>query len=201
MESKNLYDFLIKVQSIAKIGLKYTTDPYAKKNYEEIQRMTLSFLEDLQNVNLNRNNYFERDVYPTPNISVRTIIFNDKDEILMVQEKEDGGFSFPGGWADLYDSPTEAAIREVEEEAGAKIKITGIVAFLNRTPFKNPLSVPEYVLVFKADFLGFIHAHDHEIIDVRWIKPLELPKLSHKVTKVEMERIIDAAINNKTIFD
>ena len=66
MESKNLYDFLIKVQSIAKIGLKYTIDPYAKKNYEEIQSMTLSLLEELQSVNLERNNYFKRDIYPTP---------------------------------------------------------------------------------------------------------------------------------------
>lgn len=201
MESKNLYDFLIKVQSIAKIGLKYTIDPYAKKNYEEIQSMTLSLLEELQSVNLERNNYFKRDIYPTPNISVRAVIFNDNGQILMVQEKKDGGFSLPGGWADLYDSPTEATIREAEEEAGAKIKITGIVALLHRTPYKTPLSVPEYALVFKAEFLGFIRAHDHEIIQVRWVDPLQLPKLSDKVTKVEMDRIIDAALNNKTVFD
>ncbi|MGI6734635.1 MAG: NUDIX domain protein [Tenericutes bacterium ADurb.Bin239] len=201
MESKNLYDFLIKVQSIAKIGLKYTIDPYAKKNYEEIQSMTLSLLEELQSVNLERNNYFKRDIYPTPNISVRAVIFNDNGQILMVQEKKDGGFSLPGGWADLYDSPTEATIREAEEEAGAKIKITGIVALLHRTPYKTPLSVPEYALVFKADFLGFVKAHDHEIIQVRWVDPLRLPKLSDKVTKVEMDRIIDAVLNNRTIFD
>ena len=119
----------------------------------------------------------------------------------MVQEKKDGGFSLPGGWADLYDSPTEATIREAEEEAGAKIKITGIVALLHRTPYKTPLSVPEYALVFKADFLGFVKAHDHEIIQVRWVDPLRLPKLSDKVTKVEMDRIIDAVLNNRTIFD
>jgi len=201
MESKNLYDFLIKVQSIAKIGLKYTIDPYAKKNYEEIQSMTLSLLEELQSVNLERNNYFKRDIYPTPNISVRAVIFNDNGQILMVQEKKDGGFSLPGGWADLYDSPTEATIREAEEKAGAKIKITGIVALLHRTPYKTPLSVPEYALVFKADFLGFVKAHDHEIIQVRWVDPLRLPKLSDKVTKVEMDRIIDAVLNNRTIFD
>jgi 8-oxo-dGTP diphosphatase len=132
---------------------------------------------------------------------VRAVIFNDNGQILMVQEKKDGGFSLTGGWADLYDSPTEATIREAEEEAGAKIKITGIVALLHRTPYKTPLSVPEYALVFKADFLGFVKAHDHEIIQVRWVDPLRLPKLSDKVTKVEMDRIIDAVLNNRTIFD
>jgi len=201
MDSKNLYDFLIKVQSIAKIGLLYTNDPYAKKNYIEIEKMTLSLLEDLQGVNLGRNNYFKRDIYPTPNISVRAIIFNENGEILMVQEQEDGGFSLPGGWADLYDSPTEAVIKETAEEAGAKIKIAGIVAFLHRTPFKTPASVPEYVLVFKAEFLGFTGEHDHEIISVKWVDPLKLPPLSRKVTKFEIERMIDAALKGKTIFD
>ncbi len=201
MDSKNLYDFLIKVQSIAKIGLLYTNDPYAKKNYLEIEKMTLSLLEDLQGVNLERNNYFKRDIYPTPNISVRAIIFNEKGQILMVQEQEDGGFSLPGGWADLYESPTEAVIKEAVEEAGAKIKIVGIVAFLHRTPFKIPASVPEYVLVFKAEFLEFVGEHDHEIISVQWVDPLKLPPLSRKVTKFEIERMIDAALNDKTIFD
>ncbi|HOA11417.1 MAG: NUDIX hydrolase N-terminal domain-containing protein [Bacilli bacterium] len=201
MDSKNLYDFLIKVQSIAKIGLLYTTDPYAKKNYIEIGQMTLSLLEDLQAVNLERNNYFKRDIYPTPNISVRAIIFNKEGQLLMVQEKEDGGFSLPGGWADLYDSPTEAILKETTEEAGAKIKIMGIVAFLHRTPFKTPTSVPEYVLVFKAEFVEFIGEHDHEILTVKWVDPYNLPPLSHKVTKHEVERMINAALHDKTIFD
>jgi 8-oxo-dGTP pyrophosphatase MutT (NUDIX family) len=163
--------------------------------------MTLSLLEDLQAVNLERNNYFKRDIYPTPNISVRAIIFNKEGQLLMVQEKEDGGFSLPGGWADLYDSPTEAILKETTEEAGAKIKIMGIVAFLHRTPFKTPTSVPEYVLVFKAEFVEFIGEHDHEILTVKWVDPYNLPPLSHKVTKHEVERMINAALHDKTIFD
>lgn len=201
MDSKNLYDFLVKVQSIAKIGLKYTTDPYAKRNYLEIQAMTLDLLEDLEGVNLERNNYFVRDIYPTPNISVRAIIFNEQGQILMVQEKEDGGFSLPGGWADLYDSPTEAILKECAEEAGAEIKITDLVAVLHRTPFKNIASVPEYVLVFKAEFVKFIGEHDHEILSVRWVDPHNLPHVSNKVTRGEVERMIKAALNDQTIFD
>ena len=201
MDTKHLYDLLIKVQAIAKIGLLYTKDEYAKTNYENIQEMTLELLSDLQETDLNRNNYFKRDIYPTPNVSVRTIVFNENDEFLMVQESDDGGYSFPGGWADLYDAPSEAALREVLEEAGAKVEIEKLVALLNRTPFKNPSSVPEYVVVFKAKFIRFVHEHDHEISNVGWFKRDELPPLSGKVTAFEINKMLDAAFNNQLIYD
>lgn len=201
MNKENLYDYLIKIQAITKIGLLFSKDPYALKNYEELQSLTLKMLEELQDVNLERNNYFKRDVYPTPNISIRTIVFNDNNEFLMVKEVDDGGYSFPGGWADLYDAPSEAALREVKEEAGAEAKLEGIVAFMNRTPFSDPTSVPGYVLVFKAQFIKFTNNHDHEISDVRWFTIDNLPNLSPKITKDEILRMLNAAITGEIIFD
>lgn len=201
MNIYELFNYLVKVQAITKIGLLYSTDPYAVRNYEEIQTLTLDMLENLEEVNLERNNYFARDVYPTPNLSVRTIVFNEKDEFLMVREQSDNGYSLPGGWTDLYDSPTEAAIRETLEEAGAEIEIVNVCAILNRTPLKEPTSVPEYVIVFKANFRGFVREHDHEIIDVAWCTRDNIPTLSSKVTENEITRMLDAALTNQMIFD
>ena len=75
VDSKAIYDYIIKIQAIAKIGLTYSKDPYAITNYQEINDLSKAFLEDFINIKLDRPNYFEKDVYPTPNISVRTIIF------------------------------------------------------------------------------------------------------------------------------
>ena len=201
MNHDNLYDYLMKVQAITKIGLLYSTDPYAVSNYLQIETMTRHMLEELQSVNLERNNFFKRDIYPTPNVSVRTIIFNEKGEFLMVRENDDGGYSFPGGWADLYDAPSVAAKRETIEEAGAEVQITKLIALLNRTPHKNKLSVPEYVIAFKAKFIRFTKEHDHEISAVKWFTRDNLPRFSRKVTDDEMLRMLDAAINDELIFD
>ena len=103
MDSKHFYDFLIKIQAISKIGLVYSTDPYAITNYKEINDLSTRFLEEFTEVNFDRPNYFARDIYPTPNVSVRTVIFNEeRTKILMVKEANLQAYSLPGGWADLY---------------------------------------------------------------------------------------------------
>ena len=202
MDTKELYDYILKIQSIAKIGLVFSKDPYAITNYQQINDLTLEMMEKLMEIEFHRPNYFSRDIYPTPSVSVRAIILNEnRDKLLMVREANSGTYSFPGGWADLYDSPAQTAINESTQEAGADIEVTRLVGVLNRTPFKTGVYVPEYLIVFEAKLKGKLHAHEYETDDVRWFSLDELPTISRKVSKEEIERIINAVKNNETIFD
>lgn len=202
MDTKELYDYILKIQSIAKIGLVFSKDPYAITNYQQINDLTLEMMEKLMEIEFHRPNYFSRDIYPTPSVSVRAIILNEnRDKLLMVREANSGTYSFPGGWADLYDSPAQTAINESTQEAGADIEVTRLVGVLNRTPFKTGVYVPEYLIVFEAKLKGKLHAHEYETDDVRWFSLDELPTMSRKVGKVEIDRIIKAVKNNETIFD
>lgn len=202
MDTKELYDYILKIQSIAKIGLVFSKDPYAITNYQQINDLTLEMMEELMEIEFHRPNYFSRDIYPTPSVSVRAIILNEnRDKLLMVREANSGTYSFPGGWADLYDSPAQTAINESTQEAGADIEVTRLVGVLNRTPFKTGVYVPEYLIVFEAKLKGKLHAHEYETDDVRWFSLDELPIMSRKVGKEEIDRIIKAVKNNETIFD
>lgn len=202
MDTKELYDYILKIQSIAKIGLVFSKDPYAITNYQQINDLTLEMLEKLMEIEFHRPNYFSRDIYPTPSVSVRAVILNErKDKVLMVRESNSGTYSFPGGWADLYDSAGQTAINESSQEAGADIEIIRLVAVLNRTPFKTGVHVPEYLIVFEAKVVGKLHEHEYETDDVNWFNINELPPMSRKVAKEEIDRIIDAIKTGKTIFD
>lgn len=202
MDTKELYDYILKIQSIAKIGLVFSKDPYAITNYQQINDLTIEMLEKLMEIQFNRPNYFSRDIYPTPSVSVRAIILNEnRDKVLMVRESNSGTYSFPGGWADLYDSPGQTAINESSQEAGADIELVRLVGVLNRTPFKTGVHVPEYLVVFEAKLKGQLHEHEYETDDVNWFKLDELPPMSRKVAKQEIDRIIDAVTKQKTIFD
>ena len=202
MDSKYFYDFLLKIQSIAKIGLVYSKDPYALTNYQEINDLSTKMLEEFVEVNFDRPNYFQRDIYPTPNVSVRTVILNqNKDKVMMVREAALGTYSLPGGWADLYDSPSKTAKNECSQEAGADIEVVRLVGILDRTPFKSSASIPEYVVVFEGRVIGKLHEHEYETDDVGWFDIDNLPPISRKTSKEELLRMILAAKDGKTIFD
>ena len=202
MDSKQIYDFLIRIQAIAKTGLIYSKDPYAITNYKEINELSLRFLEDFENVKFDRPNYFSKDIYPTPNVSVRTVILNsDRTKVMMVRESNLGTYSLPGGWADLYDSPSKTAKNECSQEAGADIEVVRLVGVLDRTPFKSSASIPEYVIVFEGKLIGSLHEHEYETDDVGWFDIDNLPPISRKTSKEELLRMILAARDQKTIFD
>lgn len=202
MDIKEIYEYILKIQSISKIGLKFSQDPYAISNYHEINDISREFLEKFMEIELNRPNYFQRDIYPTPNISVRTIILSpDKKRLLLVREAKTQTYSIPGGWADLYDAPSEAAKKECLQEAGANVQIVRLVGLINHTPYKLPNSVPEYVAIFEGSLNGSLQEHEYETDDVGWFALEALPAISEKVDIEEFKRMINAVISGETIYD
>lgn len=185
MDSKEIYDYIIKIQSIAKIGLVYSKDPYAITNYQQINDLSLKMLEEFMEVKFDRPNYFERNIYPTPNVSVRTVIFDkSRTKVLLVREASSRSYSLPGGWADLYDSPSDTAHNECRQEAGAEIEIVRLVGITHKLPLVSGHGVPEY-----------------ETDDVNFFPIDNLPEISRKTSKQELMRMISAALENRTIFD
>lgn len=202
MDSKNIYDYIIKIQSIAKIGLVYSKDPYALTNYHEINDLSKRFLDEFMDVKIDRPNYFERDIYPTPNISARVVILSkDKKKVLLVREVNSHMYSLPGGWCDLYDSPADTARNECIQEAGAEIENLHLVGICNRTPFITSASIPNYVIIFKADLKALHKEHEYETDDVNFFEIDNLPEISRKTTKDELLRFINAAVEDQIIFD
>lgn len=202
MDTKEFYDFVVKVHSIAKIGLTFSKDPYAIDNYKELNELSREMLEKFNEVKFDRPSMFSRDIYPTPSISSRTLIVNEKDEVLCVREANTGLWSFPGGWADLYDSPSKAAFNEVSQEAGVEPEITRLIALLERTPHKSNQNVPEYVMIFEGKIDGKkFHEHCHETTDVKFFPLNQLPEMSKKLSKEEIDRVIKAYRDGATIFD
>ena len=199
-KNRDYLQILLKIHSIARIGLLFSKDPYALENYEEIRKTTLEAIEDFTNVQIERPLYFNRDIYPTPNLSVRTIIFNENNELLMVQEAKNGLWSLPGGWIDLYDTPSEGAKKECLQEAGADIEIIRLLGIKDVSKYSSS-KLSEFVIVFEGRLISFKQEHCHETSDVKFFPLDNLPPLSNKLYKEVMERFLKARENKETIFD
>ena len=199
---KSVYEFLLKVQSITKIGLLYSRDPYALENYEELNELSKSFLEELHQLNLNRPNYFPKTLYPTPNVSVRVVIFNDEGEVLLVKEKSDGGYTIPGGWADIFESPAEAAMKECLQETGAKVKLERLVGVYDFHFHAHGYATSQYAIVFQASIIKFVQLFGHEITHVGFFPVENLPSpISGKLVKEDLLRMIRHAKDGVTYFE
>lgn len=199
-KNKDYLQILLKIHSIARIGLLFSKDPYALENYEEIRKTTLEAIEDFTNVQIERPLYFNRDIYPTPNLSVRTIIFNENNELLMVQEAKNGLWSLPGGWIDLYDTPSEGAKKECLQEAGADVEIIRLLGIKDVSKYSSS-KLSEFVIVFEGRLISFIQGHCHETSDVKFFPLDNLPPLSNKLYEEVMEKFLKARENKETIFD
>ncbi len=201
MKSKENYlQILLKIHSISRIGLLYSKDPYALENYEEIRKTTMEAIENFTNMSFERPLYFERNIYPTPNLSVRTIIFNEKHELLMVQEAKNGLWSLPGGWIDLYDTPSEGAKKECLQEAGADVEIVRLLGIKDVSEYSSS-KLSEFVIVFEGRLISFVQEHCHETSDVGFFPVDKLPPLSNKLYKEVMDAFLTAVKNKDTIFD
>lgn len=71
--------FMMRVHAISKIGLKYSTDPYALENYEELMALSTEMINQVVELPL-ETGFYERDLYPTPSISVRVILMNQEGQ-------------------------------------------------------------------------------------------------------------------------
>ncbi len=202
MEKYDINDYLLKVEEIAKVGLKYSKDPYALDNYDELQRLTARFIENLDQIQVGDGNFFKRDVYPTPNVSVRTVFLSpDKKQVFLVQEARDGGWSFPGGWSEIGLSPAASAKKEVWEEAGYDCDLTRMVGAMDRYYGVQAKGVPEYILVYEGKFKGEQHKPSYEILDTGWFPVNDLPRISVKNNGEQMRMMLECAIEGKSLIN
>lgn len=202
MVGHDVVDFILKVLEISKIGLKYSQDPYARDNYSQLQKLAESFLSDKEHIKFSSTDFFTRDIYPTPSISVRGVILDaTRSKVLLVKEKSDHGWSLPGGWAELGLSPSESILKELREEAGVECRLVSLLGLLDRYENQTTTGVPEYIAFFLAEPCSEFHEPCFEIEDRAYFPLDSLPPWSKKNDPEEMKKILSAAVENKTIFD
>ena len=140
---------------------------------------------------------FAREAGPaTPKVDVRAAVFREDprgDEILLVREPEDRLWSPPGGWADVGESPTEAAVREVREESGYRVRAAKLVALYDRDRHGHPpIPYHVYKLVFLCEILDETPSPEIDSAGVEFFSEEEVPGLSlTRVTPAQVERFFE----------
>lgn len=129
--------------------------------------------------------------------SANVIVVNDEGAILLIRRTDNGNLALPGGGMDLGESITQAAVREVKEETGLDVEITGLVGI-----YTNPGHLIEYTsdgevrqefsIVFTAKPTGGTLTISDEASEVVWSDPAEVVRMRmHPTMRQRIEHYLE----------
>jgi ADP-ribose pyrophosphatase YjhB (NUDIX family) len=128
--------------------------------------------------------------------SANVVVVNDEGQILLIRRTDNGNIALPGGGMDLGESITQAAVREVKEETGLDVELTGLVGI-----YTNPRHVIEYTsdgevrqefsIVFTARPTGGAPRPSSESSEVVWSDPTEVAGMQmHRSMRQRIEHYL-----------
>jgi ADP-ribose pyrophosphatase YjhB (NUDIX family) len=174
--------------AIAQTGLAFDPHAYDRERYQALLDLSAQMAAAL-----NRTGTLDPDLadalakvwraevvsgvagYVTPKVGVGAVVFNAKDEILLIQRPE-GGWLFPTGWADVGYTPAQIATKEVREETGLDVTPVRLVGIYDSKNWRPELNPHFYSIVFYCQLNGGeVHPHPVETLDVGFFAREALP--------------------------
>jgi ADP-ribose pyrophosphatase YjhB (NUDIX family) len=169
---------------VARTGLGFTENLYERERFEEVLKIAADIryhaLEEVE-AGVQIEEWISSvgkgvPGYVTPKTAVGAVVGNEAGEILLVQRAGTGVWLYPTGWADIGYSPSEVAVKEVEEETGIEVDPVALLAVFDgmRLGFH---SIPLYSLIFHCRMLGgALKPHPLECLDVGFFARDNLPE-------------------------
>ncbi len=139
MSTNRWLEWCRELQAIAQNGLTFGTGHFDIERYRRLQEIAAEMVATGAGVDPGKlaATFASETGYTTPKVDVRGVVFRD-GKILLVKEKEDGGWTLPGGWADPGDTPAEAVVREIFEESGFQTRAVKLLMVLDRDRQGHP---------------------------------------------------------------
>jgi ADP-ribose pyrophosphatase YjhB (NUDIX family) len=194
-----------KLQALAQTGLEFNQNEYDRERYETIAQIAAELMAAHCDTPIEKfeQMFGEQSGYATPKVDVRAAVFRD-GKILMVREAADGLWTVPGGWADVNDSPREAAEREVWEESGFRVKAVKLAAVYDRAkhPHVPPLPFHVYKMFFVCEILSGEARPSRETPEVGFFALDALPPLSiSRVLEFQIRRLFELGKDPGLVVD
>jgi 8-oxo-dGTP pyrophosphatase MutT (NUDIX family) len=111
----------------------------------------------------------------TTEFSAGGVVVNERNEVVVIvptRRSADGSkvLALPKGHPDGAESPVEAALREVREEAGVEAEVLGSLGEVRYWYQRGGRRIAKVVEFFLLRYVsGDVGDHDHEVEHARWV--------------------------------
>ena len=180
------------LQATAQTGLAFTQNPYDRERYEAMQALAVKMMAECTGSDpaVTEKLFASQSGYATPKVDVRAVVAQN-GKLLFMRESHDGRWSLPGGWADIGESPSQIAEREVLEETGYEVEASKLLAVYDKARHDHP---PEfwycYKLFVRCELRGGAPTRGIETLDTGFFGVNEIPPLSTpRVTEAQVRRM------------
>jgi len=131
---------------------------------------------------------------PVPAVAV---IIEENGRVLLVKRKFNpwkGLWQCPAGFIEWDENPQQTAVREVEEETGLKVELTGIfdVGLITEDPRENIV-----IIFFTGKIKGGSLKAGDDAAEVSWFLLTDLPKFGSRQHKKVLEKLKNALEKQK----
>ena len=131
-------------------------------------------------------------------VGATTLVFNDKNELLLNLRADTNTWGIPGGSMELYETIEETAIRELKEETGIRADELELVTVLSGKDFyfeyPNGDKMCTVIVLFKVlNYSATIKVSDNESKALKFF-PLTDPPIMESRAKKIIDMILDGTI-------
>jgi ADP-ribose pyrophosphatase YjhB (NUDIX family) len=194
------------IQALAQTGFHYAENEYQRQRYQRMMEISAEIVSEHSNLEYpSIVETFDNQIgYATPRVDVRGAVFQDK-RLLLVRERMDGGWTLPGGWADVGDVPSQAAEREVWEEAGFRVKAHKVIGVYDANRVGRLDLFHAFKIVFLCELISGQAKPSIETSEVEFFGREELPEVLSG-ERTHLRHIQDAFASHEdptcpTVFD
>jgi ADP-ribose pyrophosphatase YjhB (NUDIX family) len=204
-ENPKLLRWARQLYTISQAGLTYCENEYDLERYHQLGEMAAEMIASQSDLSVKDvlHSFSMQSGYATPKIDVRGAVIRD-GKVLLIQERADGRWAMPGGWADIGDTPAETVGREVWEESGFKVSVDKVIAVIDANHVAPLEFYHAYKIIFLCSILEGQPQTSHETLAVGFFGPDELPPLSLARTNLTMLNEVfahDGDPDRRTAFD
>ncbi len=168
------------IQALGQVARTYARNEYDRQNARRLTEIAAEMVAARTGLPAEplAESFEAQPGYPTPKVDVRGAVVR-KGRILLVQERQDGRWCMPGGWADVGEVPSRVIVREVEEESGLLVRPVRVVGVYDANRGGRPLEMfHAYKVVALCEEVGGALRSSHETLAARFFDFDDLPPLS-----------------------